>query len=74
MKTYILCQGKDSNDNNILGYYYTLKDAKEDLERAYPYKNDLFILRLEGFYFGEGYDEKTWVMNNHGRYKCNTKL
>lgn len=73
MRTYMVLQSKDMGGNNVLGYYHRLLDAKYDILNYYIDKKDVFILKLEGSFFGEGYHQYT-LEYNHGNWIKNTKL
>ena len=71
MITYMIAQGESNNNNNeVLWYAKTLKEAKHVVIDQYSYLKDVFILAIEGPNFGEGFHKYTleykdfvWIKN-----------
>jgi hypothetical protein len=73
-KTYMILRGNKANDSEVLEYERTLKGAKDALSffQKKGYKK-VFILMLQGSYFGEGFHKYTLELVG-GKFKKNTKL
>lgn len=67
MKTYYI----EDENNEIIGYYKTLNDAKYSLQKflktGYS-ENSVRIVMIQGQYFGEGF-HKYYLMFLDGKYK-----
>lgn len=69
VKTYMILQGENNNNADVLGYYHYLKDAKGDLlcDKELRDSKDVFIMMMQGGYFGEGFHQ--YIL----RYNSDTK-
>jgi len=72
VKTYMILQGQNNNNADVVEYHNTLKDAKEHL-LSIKDRKDVFILMLEGFQFGEGFHKYTLELID-GKFKRNTRI
>ena len=68
MKTYII----ENKDNEVLGYFCRLSDAKYYLVKQFNYST-CSILMMQGDYFGEGWHKYRLVFNGKTFNKVSKK-
>lgn len=72
VKTYLILQGENSNNADVLEYCDSLTDAKRLLTKQSD-KSNKFILMIQGSAFGEGFHRYTLELVNN-KWCKNTRI
>lgn len=72
-KTYMILQGENNNNSDVIYYHETLTEAKSHIMEKYKNEENVFILMMIGQYFGEGFHQYTLELIND-KWRKNTRI